>query len=218
MRRLGIVPLFLFAVANVTEATAPEGNRPAVTGKRQLKAELAKRPLSFEENRGQTDPAVKFLSRGRGYTLYLTPGEAVLALEQGSLKQGSDEQTARDGRGPAEDAKPAWDVLRMQLEGSSPDPKMTGLDALRARSHYLVGNDPENRHRDVPHFSRVRYADVYPGVDLVYYGNRGRPIPDGRGRGHPFRAVQRDADQHVIRVYVEQQYFNLDAVRVVSGG
>jgi hypothetical protein len=40
-------------------------------------------PLSFEANRGQTDPQVKFVSRGQGYTLFLThSGEAVLALRK----------------------------------------------------------------------------------------------------------------------------------------
>ena len=39
-------------------------------------------PLRFEANQGQTDPQVKFLSRGRGYTLFLTPSEAVMALRQ----------------------------------------------------------------------------------------------------------------------------------------
>src|SRR4029077_14941424 len=39
-------------------------------------------PLSFEENRGQSDQRVRFLSRGAGYTFFLTPGEAVLAFSQ----------------------------------------------------------------------------------------------------------------------------------------
>ncbi|MBZ5544403.1 MAG: hypothetical protein LAO07_12090, partial [Acidobacteriia bacterium] len=37
-------------------------------------------PISFEVNRGQTDRGVKFLARGPGYTLFLTPHETVLAL------------------------------------------------------------------------------------------------------------------------------------------
>jgi len=43
-------------------------------------------PLTFEGNAGQTDAQVKFLSRGRGYTLFLTGNEAVLALGNGSRK------------------------------------------------------------------------------------------------------------------------------------
>ena len=41
-----------------------------------------KMPLHFEPNQGQTDPQVKFLSRGKGYTLFLTPTEAVLTLRR----------------------------------------------------------------------------------------------------------------------------------------
>src|SRR5258706_12829782 len=41
-------------------------------------------PLAFEANQGQTDPQVKFVSRGTGYNLFLTATEAMLALRKGS--------------------------------------------------------------------------------------------------------------------------------------
>ena len=114
-------------------------------------------PLSFEANQGQTDAQVNFLSRGSGYTLFLTPGEAVLALRQGS------------GIG---DQGSGGDVLHMQLVGANAAPQVTGLDALSGRSNYLVGNDPTEWHTDVSNYGRVEYQGVYPGVDLVYYGNQ----------------------------------------------
>ena len=45
-----------------------------------------KLPLSFEANEGQTDERVNFLSRGSGYTLFLTSTEAVLALSKPTKK------------------------------------------------------------------------------------------------------------------------------------
>src|SRR5262249_3743756 len=40
--------------------------------------------------------------------------------------------------------------------------------------NYLIGRDPRRWHRGVPHYAKVRYRDVYPGIDLVYYGNEGQ--------------------------------------------
>jgi hypothetical protein len=41
---------------------------------------FGKFPMRFETNRGQTDGRVDFISRGKGYTLFLADGEAVLSL------------------------------------------------------------------------------------------------------------------------------------------
>jgi hypothetical protein len=110
-------------------------------------------PLIFEPNQGQTDELVKFLSRGRRYTLFLTGDEAVLALRsrQSSL--------------------PASLVLRMKLVGADPKALVSGLDALPSTSNYFIGNDPEKWRTHVPNYAQVQYKNVYPGVDLVYYGN-----------------------------------------------
>src|ERR1035441_7551992 len=54
--------------------------KPASVPEPKAKSELLSLPLSFEANRGQTDPAVKFLSRGDGYALFLTPDSAVFKL------------------------------------------------------------------------------------------------------------------------------------------
>jgi hypothetical protein len=107
-------------------------------------------PLSFEANQGQVDSQVNFLSRGAGYGLFLTPTEAVMALQQGS----------------------AGDLLRMQVVGANPTAQAVGLDEQAGRSNYLIGNDPSQWHTDVPNFGRVAYCDVYPGINLLYYGNQ----------------------------------------------
>src|SRR5882672_6445852 len=52
-----------------------------------------KLPLQFEANRGQTDKAVRFLSRGPGYSLYLTAGEAVLVLSKPNADAKRDART-----------------------------------------------------------------------------------------------------------------------------
>jgi len=109
--------------------------------------------LQFEANRGQTHKDVHFLSRGAGYSLYLTSGEAVLVLSK-----------------PAADAKRV--ALRMSLVGAARKPQVRGLDELPGRANYFIGKDPAKWRTNVPTYARVHYREVYPGVDLVYYGNQ----------------------------------------------
>jgi hypothetical protein len=111
-----------------------------------------KLPLSFEANRGQTNQDVRFLSRGRGYTLFLTCDGSAL-----SLKHGADSG-----------------VVRTRLLGASPKAAVSGSGRLPGTSNYFIGNDPARWRTGIPSYGRVRYAGVYPGVDLVYYGNQGK--------------------------------------------
>ena len=139
------------------------------TQQARLLATYGKLPLSFEANQGQTDPEVKFLSRGSGYTLFLTSNEAVLALRKAS-------QRPRNPNSKMESPylSPATALLRMRLAGASAEPRVLGLEELPGRSNYFIGNDPKNWRTDVATYAKVRYEDIYPGVDLVYYGNQGQ--------------------------------------------
>src|SRR6266571_2048509 len=118
-------------------------------------------PMQFEPNAGQTDEPVLFLSRGRGYTLFLTPTQAVLSLRAPPLRR----------RGGAEN-KIAQAELRMTLLGANAQPRVEGLDQLPGTVNYFVGNDPSQWRSAIPTFAKVKYQQVYPGVDLVYYGNQ----------------------------------------------
>jgi hypothetical protein len=123
-------------------------------------------PLAFEPNQGQADPAVRFLTRGRGYGIFLTPTEAVMVLTPGA----SGAYPRRPGLDGVSAAPPA--VVRMRLVGADPRAAMSGAGELPGRHHYFRGG-PEHWRRDVPTFARVHYAEVYPGVGLVFYGHEG---------------------------------------------
>jgi hypothetical protein len=143
--------------------------------RQRIAAEYGKLPLSFEANRGQSDPRVKFISRGQGYSLFLTDTGVVLALTR---RHGSEhvpqpnraQKTRATGMETAAGAASA--VLRVKLAGANPAPRVEGLEQLPGRSNYFIGNDPAKWRTDVPQYAKVRYRDVYPGVDLVYYGNQ----------------------------------------------
>ncbi|MGA8310651.1 MAG: hypothetical protein WB755_11525, partial [Terriglobales bacterium] len=119
---------------------------------RKVQLALAQLPLRFEPNQGQADAQVKFVARGAGYGLFLTPDQAILALH--SSKKAS--------------------FVHMQLAGADKTASIAGSDKLPGKSNYFIGDDPAKWQRDIPQFSRVRYRGVYPGVDLVYYGHQGQ--------------------------------------------
>ena len=62
----------------------------------------------------------------------------------------------------------------MKLVGANPNPKIVGMEELPGKSNYFIGNDPKKWRTNVPNYAKVKYANVYPGVDLVYYGNQGK--------------------------------------------
>jgi len=148
-------PALIIIVATGSAHAAEGGLKPASTCATETPEYACSRgfqpalPLRFEANLGQAGNAVKFLSRGSGFGLFLTNHEAVLRLVE---------------------PKPA--TVRMTLGGQNATPRIEGIDRLAGKTHYLKGRSPVSWHGDVPAYARVRYADVYPGVDLVYYGNQ----------------------------------------------
>jgi len=62
--------------------------------------------------------------------------------------------------------------MRMKLSGANPHPELIGLDELPGKANYFIGKDPQQWRTDVRTYSRVKYKQVYPGVDVVYYGNQ----------------------------------------------
>lgn len=114
-------------------------------------AAYAKLPLGFERNQGQAAAEVDYLSRGRNATLFLTGSEAVLALR-------------------GERAKTA--VLRMRLAGANAGATAAAEEPLQGKVNYLLGNDRKQWQTGVSTYRRVRYSDVWPGIDLVWHGTR----------------------------------------------
>ncbi|HYI98021.1 MAG TPA: SBBP repeat-containing protein [Bryobacteraceae bacterium] len=104
-------------------------------------------PLTFEPNRGQAPSDVRWISRTPDRTLLLTASEALLVMN-------------------GEKAT----TVRMKLTGSNADARTEGVDKLKSISNYFLDNDPSQWRTAIPHYARVKYKAVYPGVDLVYYG------------------------------------------------
>jgi hypothetical protein len=128
-------------------------------------------PLSFETNTGQTDDRVNFISRGQGYTLYLTPTEAVLALHKGEGRT-SPTEVRRNRSAPP--ATPPAEVVRMTLLGGNPQAPAMAMERLPGTVNCFIGNDPTRWRHTIPLYARAGFGRVYRGVDLTYYGTQGQ--------------------------------------------
>jgi uncharacterized repeat protein (TIGR01451 family) len=122
-------------------------------------------PLRFEPNQGQgnldrADSRARFVARGPGFGLFLgAEGATLTLLSRDRSRQNSAAQV---------------DAVQMKLSGANQAPSLTGLDLLPGKSNYLLGNDPQKWRTGVPQYARVRYESVYPGINLVFYGDQGQ--------------------------------------------
>jgi hypothetical protein len=175
-------------------------------------------PLSFMENQGQTAQEVRYVSHGSQYDLFLTPTEAVVALRHIIRHYDmSPRHRAKSIKAMIADRKAGTTTtaLRMQFQGANPNPQIAGADGLPGKVNYYIGNDPKKWHKNIPTYAQVKYKDMYPGVDLVFYGNQ-------RKLEYDF-IVAPGADPNVIRMNLTgARKMRLDAhgnvVLTVQGG
>lgn len=114
-------------------------------------------PLQFEPNQGQADPRFDFVSRAPGYGLFLSAAETVLVFN-------------KNHRGSAPDL--SSQKLTMKPVGSDPHSRPRGEGILPGRVNYLIGNDAKSHHTGISTYGQVRYQNIYPGIDMLYYGRQ----------------------------------------------
>lgn len=136
--------------------------RSAAKSKPDAQAILGQLPLIFEPNQGQAESSVKFLAHGSGYSLYLDPTGALLSM-----------QTVRPASSAHNEIIRGVESVRMTLVGANLAAAVAGSDLLPGKSNYFIGNDPKQWHTGIPQFAGVHYKNVYPGIDLVFYGHQG---------------------------------------------
>lgn len=156
-----------FTGAQAAAASSARSSSPARPA--QVARHFAEIPLSFEATQARSDANAGFLARGYGYELNLTGDAAVLAVcrpPQGTALRHVQNSAGRPQRSAT------CQAIKMQLEGTKGTATPTGEERLPGTINYFIGNDPARWRRSIPTFARVRYRSVYPGIDLVYYGNQ----------------------------------------------
>src|SRR5262249_25735602 len=136
------------ATASIGPNAAPER-----TASRMPRLDQLQFPLHFEPRPAAGSPDGTFVAQGRGYAIALDGAGVAFAAGGG--------QATAAGR------------LQLSFAGANPQPRLKGLEPQAGRSHYLQGGDARGWRVNVPHYGRVRYEDVYPGVDVDFYGHEG---------------------------------------------
>ncbi len=161
------------AIAGKSGSTISNHSKPGVT---------------FEENVGQVDGSVRFLSRSGGITTFLTDDSAWFYLRAGkrtstntiksksisrdsSLHSGTRAPQSRSQNRDGLRERPVTSAVRLQFEGANLSGNISGEKELEGKVNYLRGSDPAAWVTDVPTYGAVRYSEIYHGVDLIYYGN-----------------------------------------------
>src|SRR5712675_1334718 len=130
--------------------------------------QYGKLPLSFEPNVGQSDASVQYIARANGYSLFLSSKETAFLLKADSSakQQGSKKvspEVSRFERGS---------LLRLQFPNSNPNAVMSPVEEQVGKINYLIGSDAKSWHTNIPIYAKVRQRNLYPGIDVVYYGTQ----------------------------------------------
>jgi hypothetical protein len=201
----------------------------------QRSESYGKLPLAFEENQGQADSQVQYLSRSRGVTLFLNGSGAVMKLQRkseplmptrrsgllalgtippetggqtGSLPSGLLGLQPQLARTPSPTSARSESPIEvgMKLLNINTAARVEGLDRLPGISNYYIGDDPAKWHTNISQYRKVCYHDIYSGIDMVYYG-------DGRNLEYDF-VIRPGANPNAIRL----SYVGVDRVSVASDG
>lgn len=154
MKKLRAVVVLHLSVFFQLSFTAPLAKSPVLSPRPIV-------PLVFEKNQGQTDRGVKFLSRGPEYTLLLTQDLI-------SVRFSGTDSALVD---PYTGGRPDSPSIGMRFVGSR-KAEITGVDPLPGLSHYFRGNEPAGWNRNIGQFGKVRYGNLYPGIDAVFHAER----------------------------------------------
>jgi len=158
-------------------ATAPGlAPAPKAQDSGRVRGRLAALPLAFEANQGQTDPQVKYVARGRGYTVFLTAHDTVFAVHSSSLAV---DTRVTQSHGVARATQPAAEratardrtaAIHLRLDGGNPQSQIIAGNQLPGHSNYFLGADRRQWHANVPQYARICYREAYPGVEMAFYG------------------------------------------------
>jgi len=185
-----VLSILLIGTAWAARFTSGSGfaSEPSTAQRQLVVTKLSSMPLSFTENQGQFGEKTKFRCNGPGATFYLAAGEVAYLFSRETDEPVEETIEPWAGVSDMPDSpdrlhRPHYKreglLVRAQFVDANLDAEVVGEEMLSHRSNYFLGNDPSKWHTDVPNYSAVRYREVYPGIDLKYYG-------DGRSLKYDF--------------------------------
>jgi len=191
MGLLGVAPA---PPASAVAKPAAEAGKAADAEKNaQVVSAYGKLPLYFIQNDGQVDKKVKFYEKGSGHATYFTKDGVYLSLvgasgsttnppclEHSALPLSQIPPVEKGGKGGfascADDPKapansPQSALVKLIPLGANKNPRIVAEGMQEGKVNYFVGNDPKQWKANVPTYQAVVYQEIYPGIDMKFYGN-----------------------------------------------
>ena len=135
------------------------------------KPDLGRLPMSFVENKGQLDATVKYMLRGPRGSVFFTPTEVVFEISEPKIPRTRKSGIARPKTDEPGERRGV--VVRVSFPGANRDPAVEGKKELPGKVNVLRGTDPTKWQTDIRSYAEVVYRDIYPGIDLVFSGEKG---------------------------------------------
>ena len=140
---------------------------------------LTSMPLAFTQNMGQWPDSIRYRANAGGATMWFTQGGAYYQFTRRVARVGESTDDLQGGSQLAvgndwsENRSDSIEtvMIKASFVSANPAPRMTGGTMLEYKCNYFIGNDPIGWHADVPNYGAVVYEEVYPGINLKYYGN-----------------------------------------------
>ena len=171
-RMAALCAVFFFAaIVAIAHRPAVASHPPdaSIAARSRAIHNFAKLPLAFEPNQGQLGPGVNFITRGGGFEAFLDPAGATLMIGAPPT-----ELQTRDGHAHQPGSASAnLTQIRMTLVGAAVNRTPIAEHRLPGVVNYYRGSDRAHWHRNIPTYARASYPEVYRGIDLSYYGDRG---------------------------------------------
>jgi hypothetical protein len=147
---------------NVKTEASLNGTRP----KPEDAGLLSRLPISFEQNVGQADPKLLYLSRTPGAVVSLGAREMYVTVTGGTATPGAKRQDRK--------ASPQSMTLRFGFSGANVEPRLETTNNLPSKTNYYLGSDPSRWRTNIANYGGVRYRELYPGIDLLFHGGHGQ--------------------------------------------
>ncbi|MGB7201568.1 MAG: SBBP repeat-containing protein [Pyrinomonadaceae bacterium] len=159
------------AEENKQTSVKPENVMPSGE---QVNEQLGKMSVEFEENRGQQNDKVRYMTRGGGTTMFLTATEAVYVLRSPESRVEGRESKIDNLKNPQSAFRNPQSeravALYMRLAGANENANFAPSEPLEHRTNYFIGSDRNGWVTEIPNYQRVTAENIYDGVDMVWQG------------------------------------------------
>jgi hypothetical protein len=143
--------------------------KDAVPNEDAVREQLESLPLSFQENRGQVDEVVEYLVKNGSTTIFFTPDEVVYNMVQREVKDDMNDETRKGPQVPNEDEVKGY-VIRQSFVDANKTPAISSSEKQQGTVNYMIGDDESKWVKGANTFGKIRYEELYEGIDLEYTG------------------------------------------------